>query len=285
MSTETSGTLYCVATPIGNLGDLTERAKETLAQADLVLAEDTRVAMRLMTHLGLQKQLKSLHDHNESQRVPLILDVLAQGQTIALISDAGTPLISDPGYKLVKEVTQAGFQVTPIPGVSAIITALSAAGLPTDRFSFEGFLPAKRVGREKHLSTLLKDERTLVFYESCHRIEATLTDMVNVLGAERPAVIARELTKMYETFYRGTLEELLMLVQQDDNMKRGELVVMVQGVKAGEDEQNSIDSDQLLTILLDELPVKQAAKLAARITGKAKNDLYRRAMALQDSAS
>lgn len=278
-----AATLYCVATPIGNLNDLTQRARDTLAQVDMIYAEDTRVTLRLLTHLGIQKPLRSLHDHNESQRVEQTLEALKQGQSIALVSDAGTPLISDPGYKLVKEVSQAGFTITPIPGVSAIITALSVAGLPTDRFSFEGFPAAKRVAREKHLQSLVHDPRTLVFYESCHRIEQTLESMQQIFGAERPAVIARELTKMYETIYRGTLGELYQQLQQDSNMQRGELVVMVQGAEIKEDDAASIEEDQLLAILVDELPVKQAANLAARITGKAKNALYRKAMALKDS--
>lgn len=276
-------TLYCVATPIGNLNDLTQRARDILAQVDMIYAEDTRVTLRLLTHLGIQKPLRSLHDHNESQRVEQTLEALKQGQSIALVSDAGTPLISDPGYKLVKEVSQAGFTITPIPGVSAIITALSVAGLPTDRFSFEGFPAAKRVAREKHLQSLVHDPRTLVFYESCHRIEQTLESMQQIFGAERPAVIARELTKMYETIYRGTLGELYQQLQQDSNMQRGELVVMVQGAEIKEDDAASIEEDQLLAILVDELPVKQAANLAARITGKAKNALYRKAMALKDN--
>lgn len=276
-------TLYCVATPIGNLNDLTQRARDTLAQVDMIYAEDTRVTLRLLTHLGIQKPLRSLHDHNEGQRVEQTLEILKQGQSIALVSDAGTPLISDPGYKLIKGVSQAGFTITPIPGVSAIITALSVAGLPTDRFSFEGFPAAKRVAREKHLQSLVHDPRTLVFYESCHRIEQTLESMQQIFGTERPAVIARELTKMYETIYRGTLGELYQQSQQDSNMQRGELVVMVQGAEIKEDDAASIEEDQLLAILVDELPVKQAANLAARITGKAKNALYRKAMALKES--
>lgn len=277
-----AATLYCVATPIGNLGDLTARAAQVLEQVDTIYAEDTRVTQRLLTHLGIQKPLVSLHDFNESQRIDSVLEALHKGQTLALVSDAGTPLISDPGYKLVREVSQAGFNLVPIPGVSAVIAALSVAGLPTDRFSFEGFLPAKNSARLKVLESLKHDTRTLVFYESCHRIEETLTALAEVFGLEREVVIGREITKAYETFYRGTLGALLQVVALDDNIKRGELVVMVAGNHhIDEKTSTSLEASTIVKVLLEEeLPVKQAASIATRLTGQAKNELYRLALSL-----
>lgn len=273
--------LYCVATPIGNLGDMSARALDTLRAVDRIYAEDTRVTRKLLTHFGIQNTLASLHDHNEQGRVQQVIDELQQGQNIALVSDAGTPLISDPGYHLVRDVAAAGFQVVAIPGASAVIAALSVAGLPTDRFVFEGFLPAKSAGRHKHLESLQRETRTLVFYESNHRIADLLADMESVLGAEREVVLARELTKLYESIYRGSVAELQVAMQQDDNMRKGEFVVMVAGAEEQtDDEQTSLDTDALLTTLLDELPVKQAAKIAAKLTGQGKNQLYRRAMEL-----
>lgn len=276
--------LYCVATPIGNLGDMSSRALDTLRSVDRIYAEDTRVTRKLLTHFGIQNGLSSLHDHNEQGRVQQVIAELQQGQSIALVSDAGTPLISDPGYHLVCDVAAAGFQIVPIPGASAVITALSVAGLPTDRFVFEGFLPAKPAGRRKHLESLHRETRTLVFYESSHRIADLLADMQSVLGAEREVVLARELTKLYESIYRGSVAELQATIQQDDNMRKGEFVVMVAGAEVQtDDEQTSLDTDALLTTLLDELPVKQAAKIAAKLTGQGKNQLYRRAMELNNN--
>ncbi|WP_020558973.1 16S rRNA (cytidine(1402)-2'-O)-methyltransferase [Thiofilum flexile] len=279
-----AATLYCVATPIGNLGDLTVRATQVLEQVHTVYAEDTRVTQHLLTHLGLQKPLVSLHDFNETQRIQSVLDALASGHSLALVSDAGTPLISDPGYKLVRAVAQAGFNLVPIPGASAVITALSVAGLPTDRFSFEGFLPAKASARIKALEALKSDARTLVFYESCHRIEETLTALATVFGVEREVVIGREMTKAYETFYRGTLGALAQGVGLDDNLKRGELVVIVAGNSDEDTEHAALAADTVLKVLLDEgLPVKQATSIAARLTGQAKNELYRLALSLSRS--
>lgn len=279
------GTLYCVATPIGNLGDLTARAIQILGQVDTIYAEDTRVTQRLLTHLGLQKPLISLHDFNESQRIQSVLEALRLGQNLALVSDAGTPLISDPGYKLVREVAQAGFNLVPIPGVSAVIAALSVAGLPTDRFSFEGFLPAKNSARIKVLETLKQDARTLVFYESCHRIEETLNALLTVFGAEREIVIGREITKAYETFYRGTLGALAQNAALDENLKRGELVVMVAGNTQEPEHTAGLEVTEVLKVLLDEnLPIKQAASIAARLTGQSKNELYRLALSLSQGS-
>ena len=275
--------LYCVATPIGNLGDITERAVSVLRAVDVIYAEDTRVTRKLLTHLGIQKSLHSLHQHNEAARVETILSAITAGQSIALVSDAGTPLISDPGYHLVNALVSQGVNVTPIPGVSAIITALSAAGLPTDRFAFEGFLSAKGSTRRKAMAALKSATYTLVFYESSHRIKDFLIDMQEVFGAEREIVIARELTKLYEHFYRGSVSDLLAQLEGDENMRKGEFVVMVAGIGKAEDEseQTALGTARLLEILVDELPVKQAAAIAAKLTGQAKNSLYRQAMEIK----
>ncbi|SKA69688.1 16S rRNA (cytidine1402-2'-O)-methyltransferase [Thiothrix eikelboomii] len=274
--------LYCVATPIGNLADLTERAIKTLTMVDKIYAEDTRVSLRLLTHLGLQKPLVSLHDHNETARVAQVLTDLEQGLNLALVSDAGTPLISDPGYHLVKDVAAAGFRIIPIPGACAVVAALSAAGLATDRFIFEGFLSAKSAGRRASFTALKTEERTLIFYESSHRIAGFLEDLITVLGAERELVIARELTKLYESFYRGTAEALLARLQGDSDMQKGEFVVLVKGANAILEQASvEVEAATVLQILLEEeLSVNQAAKIAARITGQAKNKLYRQAMEL-----
>ena len=274
--------LYCVATPIGNLADLTERAIKTLTMVDKIYAEDTRVSLRLLTHLGLQKPLVSLHDHNETARVAQVLTDLEQGLNLALVSDAGTPLISDPGYHLVKDVAAAGFRIIPIPGACAVVAALSAAGLATDRFIFEGFLSAKSAGRRASFTALKTEERTLIFYESSHRIAGFLEDLITVLGAERELVIARELTKLYESFYRGTAEALLARLQGDSDMQKGEFVVLVKGANAVLEQASvEVEAATVLQILLEEeLSVNQAAKIAARITGQAKNKLYRQAMEL-----
>lgn len=276
--------LYCVATPIGNLGDITLRAVEVLRTVVVIYAEDTRVTRKLLTHLGVKNQLRSLHEHNEAGRVAEISELVTQGQAVALVSDAGTPLISDPGYQLVAELSAVGLRVVPVPGASALVAALSAAGLPTDRFAFEGFLPAKSSLRRKSLEALRHEPRTLVFYESSHRIIDLLDDIVSVLGAGRELVIAREITKLYERFYRGSVEQLLQQIQTDSDMRRGEFVVMLAADKsldaADQAQGNALNTEELLTVLLDELPVKQVAKIAARLTGLAKNDLYRQALLL-----
>jgi len=278
-----SASLYCVATPIGNLADISERAIKTLKTVDKIYAEDTRVTVRLLTHLGFQKTLVSLHDHNESARVAQVLTDLEQGLNVALVSDAGTPLISDPGYHLVKEVAAAGFNIVPIPGACAVVAALSAAGLATDRFIFEGFLSAKSSGRKASFEQLKTETRTLIFYESSHRIEGFLEDLITVLGAERELVIARELTKLYESFYRGSAQALLERLRVDNDMQKGEFVVLVKGASEVP-EQGSVDVETVLQALLDEdIPVNQAAKIAARITGQAKNKLYRQAMEMSKS--
>lgn len=276
--------LYCVATPIGNLGDITFRAVDVLRAAHVIYAEDTRVTRKLLTHLGVKNQLRSLHEHNEAGRIEEVSALIQQGQVVALVSDAGTPLISDPGYQLVVGLRVLALRVVPVPGASAIIAALSAAGLPTDRFAFEGFLPAKSSVRCKMLESLQQEPRTLVFYESSHRIADLLEDMLSVLGAGRELVIAREITKLYEQFYRGTVQQLLEQIEHDRDMRRGEFVVMLAADKtldtAGAAQGYVLDNERLLTVLLDELPVKQAAKIAARLTGLPKNELYRQALAL-----
>lgn len=280
-----SASLYCVATPIGNLADISERAIKTLKAVDKIYAEDTRVTVRLLTHLGFQKTLVSLHDHNESARVAQVLADLEKGLNVALVSDAGTPLISDPGYHLVKEVAAAGFNIVPIPGACAVVAALSAAGLATDRFIFEGFLSAKSSGRKASFEQLKTETRTLIFYESSHRIEGFLEDLITVLGAERELVIARELTKLYESFYRGSAHALLERLRVDNDMQKGEFVVLVKGASEVP-EQGRVDAETVLQALLDEdISVNQAAKIAARITGQAKNKLYRQAMEMSQSLS
>lgn len=277
------GMLSIVATPIGNLGDITHRAIETLKKADKILAEDTRNTRKLLTHFGIQGDLHALHEHNEKQKISLIKSWLNTGENLALVSDAGTPLISDPGYHLVNDVSAAGYVVEPIPGVSAIITALSIAGLPTNRFTFEGFLPAKSTGRNKLLMANLNEPRTQVYYESSHRIVVMIGSMVEVFGGERKVVLSRELTKMYEQTFRGDLTGLQEWIVSDSNHQKGEFVVMLAGYESEEtnDEVNA-SVEHLLKVLVAELPVKQAASLAAKITGQKKNNLYRQAMALKE---
>jgi len=277
------GILYIVATPIGNLGDITQRALDTLKLADKICAEDTRNTRKLLTHFGIQAELQALHDHNERHKINAIKSWLDAGEQIALVSDAGTPLISDPGYHLVSELGEQDYKIVPIPGVSAIITALSIAGLPTDRFTFEGFLPAKNVGRNKALQANLKEPRTQVYYESSHRVAVTIEAMLEIFGATRKVVLARELTKMYEQIYRGDMAGLHQWINENAMHQKGEFVLMVSGhvEDVNSDEINS-STEELLKILVDELPVKQAASLAAKITGRKKNELYRQAMALKD---
>lgn len=271
--TVTPGTLYIVATPIGNLKDMTPRAREVLEAVDIIAAEDTRHSGKLLAYFGIATPQISLHDHNEADRTPVLLEKLCAGQQVALISDAGTPLISDPGFTLVRAAREAGITIIAIPGACAIITALSAAGLPTDRFVFEGFLPAKSQARQTRLAGLAHETRTLVFYESVHRLTVTLTDMIEAFGAARYAVIARELTKLHETFYAGSLDVLQTQAQSDANLGKGELVLLVAGTEENEDRE-SANAGQVLDVLLTELPVKQAAALAAKLTGVKKNHLY-----------
>ncbi len=288
--TANKGTLYIVATPIGNLGDITHRAIEILKKVDKICAEDTRNTRKLLTHFGIQGDLQALHDHNEKNRIEQIKGWLDSGENIALVSDAGTPLISDPGYHLVHELggdgsengIESGYRIEPIPGASAIITALSIAGLPTDRFTFEGFLPAKSVGRNKALQANELESRTQVYYESSHRITHTIEAMLEIYGEERKVVLARELTKLYEQVFRGNMTELNDWISADPMHQKGEFVLIVEGHAEQSDDDLIERSDiDLLKILLDELPVKQAASIASKITGRKKNELYRLAMTLK----
>ncbi len=265
-----------MATPIGNLGDITQRAVDTLKKVQLVAAEDTRHSVRLLQHYGITTPLISFHEHNEREQVEKLLTRLQKGDAVALISDAGTPLISDPGYLLVTEARQRGIPVVSVPGPSAVIAALSVSGLPTDRFCFEGFLPAKSSARRKRLQALSDEPRTLVFYESPRRICATLQQMCECFGPGREAVLARELTKRFETVHSGTLQELLARVAEDRDQQRGELVLLVRGAgKRDRGEQLDAESMRVADILAARLPPRQAAELAAEITGEKKNRLYR----------
>ena len=274
------GTFYVVATPIGNLADLTERAKQVLTSVDVIACEDTRHTAKLLQHLGLRKPLLSVHEHNERERVEQIARHLEQGQSMALVSDAGTPLISDPGYPLVQALRARGLNVSPIPGVSAIITALSAAGLPTDRFTFEGFLPHKSGAKREKLLAQEQEARTLVYYESKHRILDTLDVMADVFGAERQACVARELTKTFETFYHGTLPDILSQLQADADQQKGEFVVMIAG-NPNPAPASEVDSNKLFRLLLAELPPKKAAAIIADLTGENKKELYQKALEMQ----
>jgi len=278
------GTLYIVATPIGNLEDMTPRAIQTLQTVDLIAAEDKRHSVKLLKQFNINTPMMTLHEHNEQTHYEMILDRLKQGKTIALISDAGTPLISDPGYRLVHEAKKATIQVTPIPGACAAITALSAAGLPTDRFMFEGFLPAKKHARQQHLNQLKQEERTIIFYESPHRILHALEDMIKILGPHRDIVIARELTKLFETIQAGTLSEIQHWITTHSEQQQGEFVILVKGADKKQQTEITDQDEQILKILLTELPLKQAAHLTAKITGKKKNDLYKKALTLDKTS-
>lgn len=281
LSNET-GCLYVVATPIGNLGDLSERAAETLAGVDLIAAEDTRRTRQLLRHLGLDRPLLALHEHNEQARLGALLQRLRAGESIALVSDAGTPLISDPGFPLVRACHVEGIRVVPVPGPSALIAALSVAGLPTDRFRFEGFLPRRASARAELLNALAAAPETLVFYESSHRIEETLKALLSAFGPERPATLARELTKLHETLLTGTLGEILAAIAADENQRKGEFVVMVGGAPSHEADHFEVGLEALLEALLEELPLKRAVAVAARLSGEKKNRVYQLALNLRD---
>jgi 16S rRNA (cytidine1402-2'-O)-methyltransferase len=276
------GSLYVVATPIGNLDDISARALNILRSVALIAAEDTRHSARLMQHFGISTPLAACHEHNERDQGGRFLARLQAGEDVALISDAGTPLISDPGYHLVRQARAAGIAVVPVPGACALIAALSAAGLPSDRFIFEGFLPAKAAGRRARLEQVKEEPRTLIFYEAPHRILECLQDMQAVFGDERPALLARELTKTFETLKGMPLAELAAWVAADSNQQRGECVVLVAGWQAPEGEEAvSAEAMRVLNLLLAEMPLKRAAALAAEITGVRKNLLYQVALEQQ----
>lgn len=268
--------LYIVPTPIGNLGDITRRAVEVLGMVDLIAAEDTRHSAILLNHLDIKASLFALHDHNEQQKADVLIAKVKQGLSVALISDAGTPLISDPGYHLVTRCREAGVRVVPLPGPCAAITALSAAGLPTDRFAFEGFLPAKEKARDDKLTELLDDPRTLVFYESPRRLLDTMSAIARLYG-ERQVVVARELTKTFETIHSLPAGAMCEWLAADENRCRGEIVLMLAGARPDADAL-PCEALRTLALLQKELPLKRAAALAAEIHGVKKNALYKYAL-------
>lgn len=270
--------LYIVATPIGNLSDISFRAIDILKHVDVIAAEDTRHSARLMQHFDIGTQMIPYHDYSNDTQVERMLSFLKDGKSIALISDAGTPLISDPGFRLVCSVREQGFRVVPIPGACAVIAALSASGLPSDRFSFEGFSPAKSAARKAVFDNVKLDTRTLIYYESPHRILESLEDMLSVFGGERRIVLAREISKTYETFIDGCVGDVLAALHDDTNQQRGEMVILIAGYEAPELEGLSPATQKIMEILLSDLPVKQAAALAAKITGDKKNKLYQWAL-------
>lgn len=276
------GTLYVVATPIGNLEDISARALRVLREVKLIAAEDTRHSARLLQHFGIDTPLAACHEHNEREQGSRLVQRLLGGDDLALISDAGTPLISDPGYHLVRNARAAGVRVVPVPGACALIAGLSASGLASDRFVFEGFLPARSTARRQRLQALLEEPRTLIFYEAPHRLLECLADLHELFGAERPAVLARELTKTFETIKGAPLGELHDWVAADSNQQRGECVLLVEGWQAPEGEEAlSAEALRVLDLLLAELPLKRAAALAAEITGVRKNLLYQQALGRQ----
>lgn len=289
MVNESAGRLYVVATPIGNLGDLSPRAREVLQSVALIAAEDTRHTGVLLKHFGIQTPQVSLHDHNEQRRSGDIIERLRQGASVALVSDAGTPAINDPGFELVRAAAAAGCEIIAVPGPCAAIAALSIGALPTDRFCFEGFLPARGAARRKRLASLAAEARTLVLYEAPHRVREALEDCAAVFGGERSATVARELTKLHETTYRGSLRELLDRAGSDADFGRGEIVLLIAGAPPAAEEEGGADGhggalDRVLKILLSELPLKQAAHLAAQITEARDNEAYKRALQLKDGA-
>lgn len=277
----TPGTLWVVATPIGNLEDFSPRAQRVLAAADLVLCEDTRHSGRLLAAFGIKAKLASLHEHNEERVTPGLVERLAAGERMALVSDAGTPLLSDPGFRLVRAAAAAGVSVSPVPGPSAILAAMSVAGLPTDRFAFEGFLPARAAARRARLEKLAAEPRTLVLFEAGNRVVGLLADAAEMLGGERDAVVARELTKLHETLYRGPLAELAVTLAADPDAARGEFVVVI----AGSDPPAAGEGDaallaRLLPALLEELPPSRAVKIATKLSGVPRREAYELALKL-----
>lgn len=274
MNAPAKGKLWIVATPIGNLADLSPRAQQVMRDANLIAAEDTRHSAALLAQFGIATRTLALHEHNEREKTDELVRCLREGAQIALICDAGTPLVSDPGYRLVRAARAAGVAVSPVPGACAAIAALSAAGLASDRFVFEGFLPAKSAARRAHLQTLAGETRTLIFYESSHRIAECLHDCVNAFGGDRPAVLARELSKIYETILDGTLADLSARVTADADQRRGEFVLLVAGADAESDAAKLAEGRRVFEILRRELPPSRAAKMAAEISGAPRKALY-----------
>ena len=273
--TDLTGILYIVATPIGNLQDITQRALDTFAKVDLIAAEDTRHSGLLLSHYGIKKPFFALHDHNEQEKAHILVEKLKEGSNIALISDAGTPLISDPGFHLVRQCREAGIRVVPLPGACAAITALCASGIASDRFCFEGFLPAKSKARKDKLENIAEEDRTLIFYESTHRILDTLEDMQSVLGEERYIVLAREITKTWETITGNTIKNLREWLLEDPNRTKGEMVLIVEGKpKSENNEEISPQAVKALELITEELPLKKAAAIVAELYGYKKNALY-----------
>ena len=273
--TDLTGILYIVATPIGNLQDITQRALDTFAQVDLIAAEDTRHSGLLLSHYGIKKPFFALHDHNEQEKAHILVEKLKQGSYIALISDAGTPLISDPGFHLVRQCREAGIRVVPLPGACAAITALCASGIASDRFCFEGFLPAKSKARKDKLENIAEEDRTLIFYESTHRILDTLEDMQSVLGKERYIVLAREITKTWETITGNSIKNLREWLLEDTNRTKGEMVLIVEGKpKSDNNDEISPQAMKALELIAEELPLKKAAAIVAELYGYKKNALY-----------
>jgi 16S rRNA (cytidine1402-2'-O)-methyltransferase len=277
------GTLYVVATPIGNLNDISPRAREVLETVDLIAAEDTRVTGRLLMHFGIKNRQTALHDHNESAVAEKLIRELQAGKSIALVSDAGTPLISDPGFRLLRQVHQAGITVTPIPGASALIAALSVSGLPTDRFAYEGFLPAKHAARLKRLRSLATETRTIILFESVHRVADTVNDLISTHGASRNAFLGRELTKLYEQCVSADLQTIADRLANGSIPAKGEFVIAVEGAPATTADESIINADRLLKALADVVPGKQAVAIVAELSGQNRNELYARMLDLKKS--
>lgn len=279
-----NGILYVVATPIGNLGDVTRRAQEVMASVAIIAAEDTRHSAHLLQQLQIDTPTLALHEHNERDRAPQLVQRLQNGDSVALISDAGTPLVSDPGFHLVRLAREHGIRVVPIPGASALLAALAVSGLPSDRFVFEGFLPAKGGARRHRLESLASETRTLVVYEAPHRLLDTLSDMLAVFGCERYVVLARELTKTFETIKGDAVESLLEWVRSDTNQQKGEMVLLVKGADTGPSDEAELEGQRMLKILLAELPLSQASSLAAKLSGSKKKSLYQFGLDLKKAA-
>lgn len=276
------GALYVVATPMGHLGDASERSLQVLSEVDAIAAEDTRRTMQLLRHFGIDTPCIALHEHNERSEAPRLVQRLGSGQAIALVSDAGTPLVSDPGYHLVRAVQDAACRVVPVPGPSALTAALSVSGQPADAFVFEGFLPARSAARSRRLTELRDESRTLVFYEAPHRVLETLNEMAGIMGSEREATYVRELSKVFETVRRDTLGRLAAWVESDPDQRRGEIVIVMRGAIRAVTGAGAREVTQTLEVLLQELPLKRAVSVAAKLTGVARNRLYQQALVLKE---